>query len=324
MDRDLVEIRENEWKTKANAKQATLDLSGPVIWAIDPFEHRLGQVQSVQKVLRSMKLDAQAQPVTSTSVVDVSFPLSMKSMRDDFSAALYQSLCGLLKKVSPRKKLEPTILLQTGVSKRNLVKTVLDHAIQKKASLIAVNTHSKTGLNRLGSFSELLIALSPIPVLAVNPKAKVSEKISTILFATEFSPSSREAFQTILAFAKNRKAKIVIYYKLSFPPIPVGAGGVYMNTRLIEEYFQSWHADMLTRAAEWKQVALDQGISCEAIVDTKVGKIEDLIVKQANKQKADLIALATYTGPIAQAILGSTASDILIRANRPVLVIHTK
>jgi nucleotide-binding universal stress UspA family protein len=56
----------------------------------------------------------------------------------------------------------------------------------------------------------------------------------------------------------------------------------------------------------------------------KAGSVDSLVTKESIRQKADLIALATYEGPIAQAILGSTASDVLLNAQRPVIVIHTK
>ena len=325
MDRDLSQNSTSSSKSrKFEIAENLKSQTGPVIWAVDPFDSRLGQLQPIQKALRVMKLDNEIVPVAVTSIAEMNFAVPLGTVKDDFSKSIYHGLLKLFKKLEPKKKLEPQILIESGSSRRKLVHAVVNFATEKKASLIAVNTHAKKGLSRLGSFSELLIAISPLPVLALNPKAKLGTKISTILFPTEFSEASKKAFDLVLEKAKDWKSKVIIFHKVTLPPVPMAFEGAYMNAQMVDDYFRTWKLEMRDQAEAWKRYALERGVKCEALLHEKQGTVEACILKEAKKQNADIIALATYEGPVAQAILGSTASDILINATRPVLVLHTK
>jgi nucleotide-binding universal stress UspA family protein len=69
-----------------------------------------------------------------------------------------------------------TVLLETiGGRAADLI---VEHAKQSKAELIVMGTHGRRGLRRLtlGSDAELVVRLSPVPVLLVRGAAKESGK----------------------------------------------------------------------------------------------------------------------------------------------------
>jgi nucleotide-binding universal stress UspA family protein len=349
VENQINEVKNRAKKTELKTKQSgdgdqekkpipikKMSATGPMIWAIDPIEKDLNQLKLLHKALRTLRLSSDIIPVSVVGLPDVKFPLRLGPLNDAVSGSINSSLQTVLKKVlgdqkgtkkgmkTALKKLVPNILIQKTRSRRQLAIGLLELAHEKNSPLIAVNTHGKKGLARLGSFAEILIALSQVPVLTVNPKTKVSEKISTVLFATEFSEASSHALDMLLVWAKMWKAKVVLFHKLTLPPIPMLAEGAYLNETMVEDYFQSWKTEIKEKATRWQQKAIDQGVQCELSLIEKAGSVDSLVTKESIRQKADLIALATYEGPIAQAILGSTASDVLLNAQRPVIVIHTK
>lgn len=96
---------------------------------------------------------------------------------------------------------------------------VLSAIIQKyDIDLIVVGTHGRTGVKRvvLGSVAEQIFRLSDRPVLTVGPKAtgKIPEQVEVrcVLYATDFSPSSKRALPYALSLAQEHQAHLTLLY----------------------------------------------------------------------------------------------------------------
>jgi nucleotide-binding universal stress UspA family protein len=142
--------------------------------------------------------------------------------------------------------------------------------------------------------------------------------IRTILLTTDFSDTSKKAFEPALTLAQRFGAKIVLAYveEDRLPP-------------LVIEYMAVGVEEIL---GQQREIASDRLNELAATLPADVGEVETVvalgtphveIVRLAEEHEADLIVMATHgRGYISHAILGSTAERVLRRAPCPVLVVR--
>jgi len=142
--------------------------------------------------------------------------------------------------------------------------------------------------------------------------------VRTILVTTDFSETSRRAFEPAMTLARKFGAKILLAYveEDRLPP-------------LVIEYMAVGVEDILTKQADQAgdrlQECVRDGFAGVADVETVVtmGSPHVEIVRLAEERGADLIVMATHgRGFITHAILGSTAERVLRRAGCPVLIVR--
>ena len=179
-----------------------------VIWAIDAFhENPKIQLRALQSFLKMSGGEGTAiiQPVAALHPGDFdpvthTFP---KNWRDIASKAL-GNIIDLL-----------DIVLRAGVLPARLVKvdepsvtasvdSLIRFAMEENASLILVSSRARKGIDRivLGSFAETLVLRSPIPVFVANPTTKAHQKLTTILYPTDFSAASKKGFDRVVTMAE--------------------------------------------------------------------------------------------------------------------------
>jgi nucleotide-binding universal stress UspA family protein len=142
--------------------------------------------------------------------------------------------------------------------------------------------------------------------------------IRTILLTTDFSDTSKKAFEPALTLAQRFGAKIVLAYveEDRLPP-------------LVIEYMAVGVEEIL---GQQREIASDRLKELASTLPADVGEVETVvalgtphveIVRLAEEHEADLIVMATHgRGYISHAILGSTAERVLRRAPCPVLVVR--
>jgi nucleotide-binding universal stress UspA family protein len=231
-----------------------------------------------------------------------------------------------LKKLHMSKISTPTVKFDKSTAKRDLVDDVLRFSKKKRAGLIAVNTRRLLSPFpfKIGGFAEALIGKSNLPIIAVNPKAKVPSKIKNILFATDLSPKSHKAFRKTLKLASRLGAKIDLLH-LEVPPMPP-----YAFTDVPIAMNQNWYVDtekeQLKRnskiAERWCAEAGRAGVHCTYESVRAPSSVAKAILRGAKRKKADLISMASYRRPKTPAVIGGTVRDVLSAARTPVLEIH--
>jgi|SRR5581483_4080027 len=90
--------------------------------------------------------------------------------------------------------------------------------------LLVLGTHGRSALKKLalGSVAEEVLRLADCPVLTVGPHVSVDAsrfELSSILFATDFGPSSARALPYAVFFAENSGAQLVLVHMV--PPVPL-------------------------------------------------------------------------------------------------------
>ena len=299
-----------------------------IVWAVEPF---LKEKRKVRTLLAAMDLwrgttPAEIIPVAVLSPLDLNWPVELVApLGDQLYEMAQRSLVPVLEKIENEPLSEPRILLQSDSSVRLAAETLFKFAKKEKAEIIAVNTRARRGIGRLGSFAERLIALSPIPVLAVNPATSIPGRISRVLFPTDYSSKSKKAFEKVVAWAARWNASITLFHRFDAPiraSFTAQETGLGMNAELIRRLYDDARRDQKKQSEKWLSIAHGAGAPCECVVSESEDNVADQILKAAKTCHADLIAMATHRGPIAQAILGSVARDVLVNSHRPVAILH--
>jgi nucleotide-binding universal stress UspA family protein len=295
-----------------------------VLWAIDPFSDKAQQLKT-GALLKALGKGGSfsVEPVAVLSPDQLRLPPSAFSAKSsDFRNEAERILNQWLKSLKLPGLKAPTILVSNDFSKRSSVKTLLQYSDEVKPSVIAMNTSAKKGIARFlwGSFAEILVMQSNVPLFVVNPNVRVVPSFKNILFPTDMGNASEMAFALVRALAKRLGAKLWIYHKLDYV-IPDTYGALSLNPNY-EKYLEEDSEKRRKDLESWASTATREGIKAEALFDAKAGYVTDSIFKRSKKLNACLIAMSSSSGEVSSALLGSIARQTLRGASCPVWVIH--
>jgi nucleotide-binding universal stress UspA family protein len=140
-----------------------------------------------------------------------------------------------------------------------------------------------------------------------------------ILVATDFTPSSRPAFDHGLALAKELGGRLLLVHAMR----PLGAPGLELTrpdtTKVENETAEPVPAVGLA-GTEWVDLARSQGVEADAVV--RPGLPTVVILEEADRVDARTIVLGSQEKDrLAKAILGSVSEDVQGRTQREVVVV---
>jgi nucleotide-binding universal stress UspA family protein len=299
-----------------------------VIWAVDAFhENPKTQLRALQSFLKMSggAGSAAIQPVAvlhsgSYDPVTNTFP---KNWHELASHAL-GNIIDAFENVVNAGVLPARLIKVDKPSLTASVDALIQFAIEESASLILVSSHARKGIDRfaLGSFAETLVLRSPVPVFVVNPRAKAHQKLTTILYPTDFSTASKKGFDRVLTMAQRLGMQILICHKMKLPYVspPLGLRIPTVSREALREL----KAERVAIAKEWAKRAELSGTRTKFHVDSQGGAPLDSILKSSKKlgPKA-MIGITSQSGPVGAAVLGSLTRQILRSAVCPVLVVHS-
>lgn len=183
------------------------------------------------------------------------------------------------------------------------VAAIVGQARETGADLIVMGTHGRTGMRRLlmGSVTEAVIRVAPVPVLSVGPTAAETGSIARVLCPVTYTPACADALRHAAALVDPGKSPLVLVrgvderkLGLSFDELP----------RL-----RAWAPPELVDRCELKLLAM--GAPVEQILDF------------ANETRADLIALEAPTDrTAAESIRGTMVERIVQHSGCPVLTVN--
>jgi nucleotide-binding universal stress UspA family protein len=292
-----------------------------IIWAINPLDSNPKLFRSMIKLLRNFdRLKA-----ASIEPVFVYKPLHLRSVVGFATeAALLKRIQRILKIAQLKSITKPKLLEIQQDSHRMATKTLIDYALTRRASMIAVATHARKGIPKfmLGSFAESLLLLSPLPLIFVNPYQQKPRRISKILFPTNFGKQSKRAFATTLDLAEELKAQLSVFCAIQNLPYEgtlfmSDIGGFPMTVGIDETSARD-------RAQEFLRKARLANITVEYLSQHLVGSVSHAILKQTTKNKFDLVSIAAEPRPRIPLLIGSTTRQIIRQAPCPVYVFRPK
>ncbi len=299
-----------------------------ILWAVDPFHKTSDATHSaawaLRALLRGMPRDTRVLPVylwgaTAPEVMPDLSHWSARGVREDAE--------GRVASITERIRLpnlEPLHMPNKPcLGIRDGVRTLLSIAKKEQAQLIVVSTQGKKGLKRLalGSFAETLVLHSEIPVFTVHPNWRRTPELKQILFPTDFSQESKQAFDQLVDFAKTRGARITLFHKVVMPYFP-SLDFPFAAARAIDEGFRAEVESSRELALGWSEEARRKGVQVRVDVDrTGRGGVAETAVKKARKLKA-MIALVAQSQPLKVSVLGSVTRQIMRESAQPVWVLR--
>lgn len=178
--------------------------------------------------------------------------------------------------------------------------------------LVVLGTHGRGAIGTLafGSIAEQVLRHANCPVLTIGPEVAPSlvdhDKLSHVLFATDFSEGSLHALRYALSLAEENDAQLTLMHVLvEFQPT-------------LLEYSKQLLADYRKRL--WDLVPTDAAMWCKPQVALETGAAAESIVRAAHDRMADLIVMGVHTGGTVATHLPWTVIHSVVRHARcPVL-----
>lgn len=138
--------------------------------------------------------------------------------------------------------------------------------------------------------------------------------IRGILHPTDFSDSSRSAFDLACSLARDFGAKLVVCH-VAPPPVSPVVDGIVLDIPSDEAEQSNW-----ARIKEMKPADADIQIDYRL----KVGDAVREIIQLADEENVDLIAMGTHgRGGVSRLLMGSVAEGVMRKAPCPVLTVRS-
>lgn len=292
-----------------------------IVWALNPFDKNPKLWQAHYQILRNIEKIKESK-ITPVYVLSEYANVAIETY-GQLPPSGHLILENMRKRMTSSKLAHfnaPVLLREPMASHRTESKRLIDYCEKNKISMIAVATHARKALARfmMGSFAESLLLQSPVPLLFVNPRHKISKSIRKILFPTDLGENSRKAFCRALDLALELKAQLSIY--------SVARTKSYQGLLLADD------TGLLGKAIEEEDKIRDQrlkefvcfteeaGVIAKVIKEKTVLSVAEAIAKQAAKSKVDLIAIAAKQIPAVPTMAGSITRQLIRKAPCPVYV----
>lgn len=303
-----------------------MSVFGPLIWSMDPFMNDRKELRRILGVIRKWKF--LFRNIQSVSIV---YPIDVGWMDIDTeynkAAAESEAKDYLAKLFKPKKDIffKQSVVCSKTSSRLQSADLIVDAAINEGAGAILLGSHAKPNQKTgMGSYAEVLIGKSPIPILIAGPKV-VSNQSKKILFPTDFSKSSEYAFDKILKIAKEAGATVALYHRIdlsnassyiSFIPggLPEWVAEMWWDQRQVAE----------KRAMEWVKKAAKIDVFCEICIENEFSSFSESICEYSDKINAGLIAFGVRRRLWRQIFLGGDLRGVFAKAHVPILIFHAK
>jgi nucleotide-binding universal stress UspA family protein len=210
-----------------------------------------------------------------------------------------------------------TVLTGTDLSKKRMTIELSRYAQMQKADVIVLSTHGRKGIKRwmLGSFAETLMRESKVPIFIINPHWKSSESLKNILFPTDFSAASKDAFLKVVDFARVSRIHITLFHRLSLvvsSDQPAASPFPEVDNRDFQPVLDEQVLNSRIQALKWASEAQARGAYVIVSIDEKWSQpVADSILKEQEKT-GGIIALASHDGEIARKIAHNNSSAVWI------------
>ncbi|HEX2164365.1 MAG TPA: universal stress protein [Thermoanaerobaculia bacterium] len=215
---------------------------------------------------------------------------------------------------------EVAVELSLGVPSQTIVAFAQDSG----ADLVVVGTRGLTGIGHLllGSTAERVVQRARCPVLTVHPEDRGRHRpLRTIVLPTDFSAGSADAaaFAVRLLARLEADARIVLVHAYHLPIEYTAYGPIPTSVRFLQDVGADAEAKLELAARELAR----EGLAVEAV--SREGYPPDVIVDEARRRDADLVAMGTHgrTG-LAHLLLGSTAERVVQHAPCPVITVRQR
>ena len=210
-----------------------------------------------------------------------------------------------------------SLKVRSRVDKGRAAEHILAAAAEEQAGLVVVGTAGRSGLQRvfIGSVADEVLRLAACPVVTVGPAVAVTTGFGTLLYPTDFSPTSLAAWPTAEALAIAGGARVILLHVM--PEVPE-------DPRISPSERAKLEAGYRRRAEGEAADLLAKSPLPRTQVQTTLthGVAEEQIVNHAVDAPAGLIVMGTHGwSGLVRWTLGSVARRVIRTAPCPVLTV---
>lgn len=277
-----------------------------LVWAVDTMEPEEFQ-KNAQFILGAITRE------TFCTVWPVHFltfpyadPKGTTTYEEAYTALAEKRLSALRQKSEVPEMKSGEVFINRKGTIRSAVEMLVEFARGKRAQAIVVSTHSRSAVQTLflGSFAESLLLNSTIPVITVNPQAKIRERIGKVLFPTSFGDEYRPSFEKTVELCSTLGADLCAYYKEPFIPMMEPSFEFF-------RYLEEESSNRKMRSAWFRECAVKNRVNLEIRMDEKPGNVADEISAFASEHNFDLIAMVSQANAGDWPRLGSTCRKVV-------------
>lgn len=300
-----------------------------IIWAIDPFKTDKQTLTKsalyLDQLARDFRVKVRPTYILSPHTFYLPIDYFVPPTAVDFVRQARTKLEELLKSVKSPNFLPGNVLYDDSTTLKGTVDTFVENAKDENALLIFATTHGRKGLRRfwLGSFVETLLMYSAIPTISINPSSKVLAKPNSILLPTDLVKNSKKVLSKILPLAKRLNAKISILHVLRSPVMELGMEAVGpMNYSYYEKAWDDIKKSAQKKLDNWVEQTKKAGVRCEGTLIESADSISDVIISMSKAKKANLVAMASVSGPVENILTGGITRQIVRYNDCPTWIVH--
>jgi nucleotide-binding universal stress UspA family protein len=294
-----------------------------VVWALDPNEANGRHLEKMGEIIRLWNPhEKNFFPLSILSPLDMGWPMEITpKLRKELLARARSRSCKQFS-VLPYRRDCAEILISPKISLLSSVRKMLQYASRKKAEMIFLYSRQseERRITGFGSFSELTIASSKIPVMVVGKQTRVPRQFSKILYPTDFSPHRRRSFQKTMEWAKRFDAELILFHQLS-PLTPVTV--IPIDAALARAAWEAQKERDRQNAEKWVQEAERNGVSCRVALGLSTSTWTKSTLDAIHKEKVDLVVISHRRGVWGQTLFGGNIRRLFSKSTCPLVLIHS-
>jgi nucleotide-binding universal stress UspA family protein len=301
--------------------------SRPVVWALDAFSRDFEIHARTAHALRAQAPESAIHPVYVLSDAVFSARGYSSFLRAALKPRAHRNLEAVLDHefLIPLRRAgvlqTPRVLVEPSADASVCTNRLLRYACRIGADLIGIGTSGRSSVSRwfAGSFSETLIGESSLPLLVTGPKQiRHSAPTRALLLPTDFQPSDRPAFESVLRFAVRKKLPLYFVrhgFQTSELLIRNGSyllGGGWASVDALSIDDEEGPAN---EADEWRRLAENLGVHVTMTADGFGDAASETILNIAHTLDNPLIVLLKHRPSDQRGWLPAGLARDLIRAS---------
>lgn len=291
-----------------------------VVWAFNPFDANPKLQQraiALVQALAGPRGRVEAVYVASPQEVGLAMAFDVPAA-SRFSGYPKRLVAEALQRLE-LKQARPIVLTEEGLSLSAAARALALHAKRTRADVTLVASHARKGVSRLflGSFAETLVHVSESDLVVFHESTRTWKgEPESLLYAHDLSREAARGFEKAVAHAKRWKAALHVVHA------PDPAYGIRFDDQA--SWVGAYRKRVQKKIDAIESHLAECGIEGSVVIEAKWAPVADLILAQAKRVRADLIAVCAKSGPLAGAMGGSVTRQVLRASSVPVLVIKTR
>lgn len=302
-----------------------------LLWAFNPFQDRSAVLKNAHAALLRLSKQARSEReavyVVSPAEVNVVLEFSVPAKNRYRSVALARArkvLSGLKDDGT-----EARVLVEKSLSLTASSRALADYAETERALAILVSVRAKKTLGQalMGSFAESLLYQSACPLVLLHPEQKMASVPRRLLFVSDLSPSSLDAFKEFCRFAAALGGEVFLFHSI---PRPFSWASFAVDSLLGPDRPSEQQYLILTR--KLREAGLKPFAEMASLHRLKFSSTiavggEDLaaeVLKEARRKKVDMLGMAGKSGRIKTRLLGSISKSLIGRTRLPIWIRHSR